>query len=72
MLIVHGMGPGGVPGGATAATHLDHRIAMSFLILGLASKRPVSVDDGSPIATSFPTFESLMTGLGASIARAGR
>ena len=36
-LIVHGMGPGGVPGGATCATHLDHRIAMSFLVLGLAA-----------------------------------
>ena len=68
-LIVHGMGPGGVPGGATCATHLDHRIAMSFLVLGLASKRPVSVDDGSPIATSFPVFEELMQGLGAEIAR---
>src|SRR5690606_25879272 len=70
VLIVHGMGPGGVPGGATVRTHLDHRIAMSFLNLGLAAKRPVSVDDGSPIATSFPAFESLMTGLGAPIARA--
>ena len=69
-LIVHGMGPGGVPGGATAQSHLDHRIAMSFLVLGLASKRPVSVDDGSPIATSFPVFEALMRGLGAGIARA--
>jgi 3-phosphoshikimate 1-carboxyvinyltransferase len=69
-LIVHGMGPGGVPGGATCPSHLDHRIAMSFLVLGLASKRPVSVDDGSPIATSFPVFEDLMQGLGAEIARA--
>ncbi|MCA0271068.1 MAG: 3-phosphoshikimate 1-carboxyvinyltransferase [Proteobacteria bacterium] len=69
VLIVHGMGPGGVPGGATAKTHIDHRIAMSFLILGLASKKPVSVDDGSPIATSFPVFEGLMAGLGAQITR---
>jgi 3-phosphoshikimate 1-carboxyvinyltransferase len=69
VLIVHGMGPGGVPGGAVAKTHLDHRIAMSFLILGLASQRPVTVDDGSPIATSFPAFEGLMAGLGADIAR---
>lgn len=68
-LIVHGMGAGGVPGGATARTHIDHRIAMSFLVLGLAAQRPVSVDDGSPIATSFPVFEGLMTGLGAAIAR---
>ena len=69
VLIVHGMGPGGVPGGATCATHIDHRIAMSFLILGLASQKPVSVDDGSPIATSFPVFEDLMADLGAQIAR---
>lgn len=66
---VYGMGPGNVPGGATCVTHIDHRIAMSFLVLGLASKEPVSVDDGSPIATSFPAFESLMQGLGAMIAR---
>ena len=66
-LIVHGMGPGAVPGGATCATHLDHRIAMSFLILGLASKQPVSVDDASPITTSFPAFAPLMTGLGATL-----
>ena len=71
-LIVHGMGAGGVPGGATAQTQLDHRIAMSFLVLGLASKQPVGIDDGSPIATSFPAFEALMSGLGAAIARAGR
>ena len=71
-LIVHGMGPGGVPGGATCATHIDHRIAMSFLVAGLAAKRPVSVDDGSPIATSFPAFEGLMAGLGAQIRRDNR
>lgn len=69
-LIVHGMGPGGVPGGATCASHIDHRIAMAFLVLGLASRRPVTVDDGSPIATSFPAFEALMAGLGADIRRA--
>ncbi|MFT4151280.1 MAG: 3-phosphoshikimate 1-carboxyvinyltransferase [Paracoccaceae bacterium] len=71
-LIVHGMGPGGMPGGATARTHIDHRIAMSFLVAGLAAKKPVSVDDGSPIATSFPVFESLMAGLGAPIVRTNR
>ncbi|MCY1128259.1 3-phosphoshikimate 1-carboxyvinyltransferase [Frigidibacter sp. RF13] len=71
-LIVHGMGAGGVPGGATAKTHIDHRIAMSFLVLGLASQKPVSVDDGSPIATSFPVFEDLMAGLGARIERANK
>lgn len=69
VLIVHGMGSGRVPGGATCATHIDHRIAMSFLVLGLAAQQPVSIDDGSPIATSFPVFEGLMAGLGAKIAR---
>ncbi len=68
-LIVQGRGAGGVPGGATCRTYLDHRIAMSFLVLGLASKAPVSVDDGSPIATSFPLFEPLMQALGADIRR---
>ena len=68
-LIVHGMGPGGVPGGAVCATHLDHRIAMSFLVCGMASKKPVSVDDASPIVTSFPKFEGLMRGLGADLVR---
>ncbi|KAB2876106.1 MAG: 3-phosphoshikimate 1-carboxyvinyltransferase [Bauldia sp.] len=53
-------------GGATVATYLDHRIAMSFLILGLAADKPVTVDDATPIATSFPAFQDMMTGLGAS------
>lgn len=66
-LIVHGMGPGGVPGGATCAVHLDHRIAMSFLVCGMAAKAPVTVDDASPIATSFPAFEGLMRDLGADL-----
>ncbi len=66
-LIVHGMGPGGVPGGATCATHIDHRIAMSFLVCGLAAKAEIAVDDGSPIQTSFPVFLPLMNGLGASL-----
>ncbi|WP_299904500.1 3-phosphoshikimate 1-carboxyvinyltransferase [uncultured Paracoccus sp.] len=56
-----------VPGGASAVTHLDHRIAMSFLVLGLATDQPVSVDDGSPIMTSFPDFIPLMQGLGADL-----
>ncbi|WP_151718555.1 3-phosphoshikimate 1-carboxyvinyltransferase [Gemmobacter serpentinus] len=68
-LIVHGMGPGGMPGGATAATHLDHRIAMSFLVAGMAAQKPVSVDDASPILTSFPIFEGLMQRLGATLER---
>ena len=71
-LIVHGLGPGGVPGGAVCAVHLDHRIAMSFLCLGMAAKRAVSVDDGTPIATSFPMFEGLMRGLGAMVVRDNR
>lgn len=66
-LIVHGMGAGGVPGGATCKTHIDHRIAMSFLVLGMAAQKPVSVDDGSPIATSFPAFLPLMARLGADV-----
>ncbi len=57
-----------VEGGGTVATHLDHRIAMSFLVLGLASEKPVTVDDARPIATSYPEFRNLMTGLGASFA----
>ena len=68
-LIVHGMGPGGVPGGATCAVHLDHRIAMSFLVCGMASMQPVTVDDASPILTSFPVFEALMGRLGADLRR---
>jgi 3-phosphoshikimate 1-carboxyvinyltransferase len=69
-LTVQGRGPGGVPGGATVATRLDHRIAMAFLVLGLAARAPVTVDDAAPIATSFPGFAALMAGLGADL-RAG-
>ena len=67
-LIVHGRGPGGVQGGVTVASRLDHRIAMAFLCLGLAAKRPIAIDDGATIATSFPRFVELMRGLGAAIA----
>jgi 3-phosphoshikimate 1-carboxyvinyltransferase len=56
-----------MPGGATVRTHIDHRIAMSFLVAGMAAQQPISVDDASPIATSFPVFEGLMTGLGADV-----
>ena len=70
--IVTGRGPGSVPGGGLAQARLDHRIAMSFLILGMAAKKPVRVDDGAPVATSFPTFEPLMAGLGAQIVRENR
>ena len=55
----------GVKGGGLCETFLDHRIAMSFLILGMASKSSVKIDDSSPITTSFPIFESLMAELGA-------
>jgi 3-phosphoshikimate 1-carboxyvinyltransferase len=65
----------GVPGGKglgntsgeAVKTHLDHRIAMSFLIMGLASEKPVTIDDQAMIATSFPEFMGLMRGLGAQI-----
>ena len=66
------MGPGGVPGGATAEARLDHRIAMSFLCCGMASEKPIGVDDSGPIATSFPIFEPLMGTLGAQLVRTNR
>jgi 3-phosphoshikimate 1-carboxyvinyltransferase len=66
-MVVHGKGNAPLKGGASVAVELDHRIAMSFLVLGMASDEAVSVDDGSPIATSFPGFENLMNGLGANI-----
>jgi 3-phosphoshikimate 1-carboxyvinyltransferase len=55
-------------GGARIAARLDHRIAMAFLVLGMAAERAVSIDDGATIATSFPGFVALMNGLGAAIA----
>jgi 3-phosphoshikimate 1-carboxyvinyltransferase len=55
-------------GGTEIAVNLDHRPAMSFLVLGLAAKAPVAIDDGAPIDTSFPTFVTLMNGIGAGIA----
>ncbi|WP_456391220.1 3-phosphoshikimate 1-carboxyvinyltransferase [Profundibacter sp.] len=64
-LIVTGRGAGTVAGGGTCKTHLDHRIAMSFMCLGMASEAPVSIDDGAPITTSFPIFSPLMAALGA-------
>ena len=63
-------GCGGRPPGGNAvpiATELDHRIAMSFLVLGLAAERPVTIDDAAPITTSFPDFVGLMAGLGADL-----
>jgi 3-phosphoshikimate 1-carboxyvinyltransferase len=67
-MVVEGRGAEAVPGGGMVATHMDHRIAMSFLVMGLSSRAHTSVDDGSMIATSFPNFVALMRGLGASIA----
>ena len=65
-LIVHGSGHS-VEGGCTIETGFDHRIAMSFLIMGLSSRSPVAVDDAKTIATSFPDFAALMNRLGAKI-----
>ncbi|MEZ5892550.1 MAG: 3-phosphoshikimate 1-carboxyvinyltransferase [Parvularculaceae bacterium] len=61
-------GAGGMKGGGRVKTHHDHRIAMSFLVAGLASEHPIEIDDASMIATSFPEFFRLMRGLGADIA----
>lgn len=66
---VEGRGPGGVRGGERVEARLDHRIAMSFLCLGMATTHPVTVDDAGPIATSFPMFQSLMEDLGAMFRR---
>jgi 3-phosphoshikimate 1-carboxyvinyltransferase len=65
-LIVYG---DGLPplGGAAIATAMDHRIAMSFLVLGIIAREPVTIDDGCMIATSFPGFSEMMNGLGANI-----
>lgn len=68
-LIVHGEGPKGVRGGASIRTQGDHRVAMSFLVLGMASKEPVIVDEAEMIATSFPGFVECMTSLGADISQ---
>jgi len=62
-LIVEGRGH--VPGGGLVATHMDHRIAMSALVMGLAADKPVKVDDTAIIATSFPDFIPMMRALGA-------
>jgi len=70
-MIVHGLGADGVQGGGLCQTFLDHRIAMSFLCLGMATQDPVRLDDGGPVATSFPVFEPLMKELGALITRDG-
>jgi 3-phosphoshikimate 1-carboxyvinyltransferase len=64
-LIVHGKGR--APGGGLVATHMDHRIAMAALVMGLASDKPVGVDDTAFIATSFPGFTEMMRGIGAEL-----
>jgi 3-phosphoshikimate 1-carboxyvinyltransferase len=64
-LIVQGRGR--APGGGLVATHMDHRIAMSALVLGLAAERPVNVDDTAFIATSFPGFVEMLRSLGADL-----
>ncbi len=63
--------PPGADPGAAITTHMDHRIAMSFLVLGLGARRPVTVDDGEFIDTSFPAFGGFMRALGANIRDAG-
>jgi 3-phosphoshikimate 1-carboxyvinyltransferase len=61
-LVVQGTG-GAIPGGGVVQTHMDHRIAMSALVMGLAARAPVAVDDAAFIDTSFPGFAALMNGL---------
>ena len=65
-LSIHGTGQP-PQGGAKIKTFLDHRIAMSFLVLGTTTQNSVSIDDGAPIKTSFPNFIELMNDLGAHI-----
>jgi 3-phosphoshikimate 1-carboxyvinyltransferase len=63
-LIIHGTGRS-IPGNSIIEARMDHRIAMSFLIMGMAAEKPITVDDTTHIGTSFPGFNELMTGLGA-------
>lgn len=64
--VIQGCG-GAVPGGGLVQTHHDHRIAMSALVMGTASQKPISIDDASMIATSYPDFRAHLTELGADI-----
>jgi 3-phosphoshikimate 1-carboxyvinyltransferase len=66
-LVIHGTGKPPA-GGNVVAAELDHRIAMSFLVLGMVTDKPVTIDDGSPMNTSFPGFADLMNGLGTNLA----
>ena len=69
-LIVHGTGGAAPPGGGMVLTHMDHRIAMSALVLGLGAREAVTVDDAGFVDTSFPGFAALMRSLGAEISPA--
>ncbi len=69
-LAVRGVPGGKGLGGGLVATHLDHRIAMSFLVMGLAAQKPVTVDDDRMVATSFPGFADMMVALGGRIGSA--
>lgn len=69
-LVIEGRA-GAPPGGASVATHGDHRIAMSFLVMGLASQAPIVVDEPAMIGTSFPGFAGLMDRIGARIEGCG-
>lgn len=66
-LIIDGTGGEKLAGDAIVAAHLDHRIAMSFAVAGLVARNAVTIDDMTPVATSFPGFEELMRTLGASL-----
>ena len=68
-LVVEGTGTR-PEGGAAITAALDHRIAMAFLVLGMAARRPIRIDDGATIATSFPGFVALVNGLGGTITEA--
>ena len=67
LLSVRGRPGGKGIGGGPVSTHLDHRIAMAFLVMGLSAEKPVTVDDSTMIATSFPEFMGLMASIGAKI-----
>ncbi|HEX8214185.1 MAG TPA: 3-phosphoshikimate 1-carboxyvinyltransferase [Allosphingosinicella sp.] len=69
-LIIDGSGGGFLPGGGRTASQMDHRIAMSFAVAGLACLEPVTVDDMSPVATSFPGFTAALEALSPQAARA--
>jgi 3-phosphoshikimate 1-carboxyvinyltransferase len=66
-LSIEGNGGDPIPGGATVASSLDHRIAMSMVVAGLHAAKPIAIDDASPVATSFPTFFDLLADLGGGV-----